>query len=110
MPLARFAGRMAKRAAIWCALATVTLSLVLAGLGFLVAGFCIWLAQHVGNAAAAAITGGSMLLLAVVVSICGSLLLRPRRRREPGLLADVSAAIAGVVVESLANRRKAKQD
>ncbi len=99
---------MAKHAALWCALATVSLCLVLAGLGFLVAGFCIWLAQHFGDAAAAAITGGSMLVFALVISLGGSLLLR--RRRKPSPLADVAAAVTSVMVESLVNRRKAKQN
>ncbi len=110
MPFARCAGRMAKHAALWGALATVALCLILAGLGFLVAGFCIWLAQHFGDAAAAAITGGSLLLLALVISMAGSLLLRARRRREPGPLADVAAAVTSVMVESLVKRRKAKQN
>jgi len=101
---------MAKHAALWCALATVSLCLVLAGLAFLVAGFCIWLAQHFGDAAAAAITGGALLLFALAVSLSGSLLLGRRRRREPSPLADVAAAIAGVLVESLTHRRKAKQE
>lgn len=110
MPFARYAGRMAKHAALWGALATVALCLVLAGLGFLVAGLCIWLAQHFGDAAAATITGGSLLLFALVVSLGGSLLLGRRRRRERSPLADVAAAVTSVMVESLVTRRKAKQD
>ncbi|MBB5372919.1 hypothetical protein [Acidocella aromatica] len=108
MPIARYAGRMAKSAALWGALATTTLCLVLAGLGFLAAGGFIWLAEHLGAAAAAAATGAALLLAALIITLAGGLLLGARRKPpEPNPMAEIAVGLAAVALEAFANRRKA---
>lgn len=108
MAIARCAGRMAKSAALWGALATVALCLVLAGLGFLFAGLFIWLAAHLGAAGAAGLTGGALLLFALVITQMGRLLLGTRRKPpEPGPMAEIAIGLAAVALEAFTNRRKA---
>jgi hypothetical protein len=107
MPFSRCAGRMAKSAALWGALATVALCLVLAGLGFLFAGLFIWLAQHLGGAGAAALTGAALLLAALIITLAGGLLLGAKRKQpEPSPVAELAVGLAAMALEAFANRRK----
>lgn len=111
MPFARCAGRMAKSAALWGALATVALCLVLAGLGFLFAGLFIWLAQHLGAAGAAAITGAALLVFAIIIPLAGGLLLGGRRKQpEPNPMAEIAIGLAAVALDAFANRCKTKPE
>lgn len=108
MPIARCAGRLAKSAALWGALATIALCLVLAGLGFIFSGLFIWLAAHLGAALAATLTGLALLLFALGVVLVGGLALGTRRQQpEPSPVAEVAIGLAAVALEAFANRRKA---
>lgn len=107
MPIARCAGRMAKSAALWGALATIALCLVLAGLGFLFSGLFIWLVAHLGAALAATLTGVALLLAALIVASVGGLLLGAKRKPpEPSPVAEIAIGLAAVALEAFANRRK----
>lgn len=98
---------MAKSAALWGALATTALCLVLAGLGFLFSGLFIWLAAHLGAALAATATGAALLLAALIISLAGGLLLGTRRKQpEPSPVAELAIGLAAVALEAFANRRK----
>jgi hypothetical protein len=88
MNLSRRAGALLKSAALWIGVATAVLCIALAGLGFMVTGFFIWVARHTDAASAAAITGGTLLVLAVAVGLLGGLFLSRMRRRQPSLLSE----------------------
>ena len=69
------------------------LCIVLAGIGFLITGFFIYIARHTDAASAAAITGGVLLVLAVVTGLVGGTVLRRIRRRQPSMLSDFGGII-----------------
>lgn len=85
--------RLTKHAALWVSLVTACLCLALAGLGFLVAGFYIWLAQHLNTAAAAAITGGALLALALVKFVAGGAMLKRYRQKKPSPFIELANSL-----------------
>jgi hypothetical protein len=96
MGLVRLAGFVMKSAALWAALATVVLCLVLAALGFLTAAVFIWIASHLGAAAAAALTALALLVLALQIMFMGGIVLSRLRANAPGLFDDTAGTIAMV--------------
>jgi hypothetical protein len=110
MALIRFASHALKSAALWGALATIVLCLVLAALAFLTAAIFIWLASHVGAAGAAAIAALALLFLALQIMLFGGLLLARLRARAPGLFEDTASTIALLTsLATLAVRRDPKR-
>jgi hypothetical protein len=106
MNLTREASLLIKGAALWTGVALAALCIALAGLGFLSAGFFVWMAQHTGYASASAITGGVLLVLALATGLAGSLMLKRMRERRPGLLATFggTAGVAGRLAGMLVRR------
>jgi hypothetical protein len=84
----------AKGLALWAGLGLVVFAIVMAGLGFLVAGFFIWVEQYRSHAEAAAITGGALVVLAVVIGLVGRAVLKKLKRPQPSILAEFGG-IAG---------------
>jgi hypothetical protein len=84
--------------ALALALVLLVLGLALVAFGFLVAGFCLWLASHLGAPAATAITGASLLVLGVLVAVVGALKLRP-----PPAAPQQAAPSSGATALSLAS-------
>lgn len=80
--------------------ALLALALCLVAFGFLVAGFCLWLAAHLGAPAAAAITGAALLALAALITLGGALLAqRPRAQApEPAGTLPLAGALLGALV------------
>jgi hypothetical protein len=110
MGLIRFTSHVLKSAALWGALATIVLCLVLAALAFLTAAIFIWLASHVGAAAAAAIAALALLFLAVQIMLFGGLFLARLCDRAPGLFDDTAGTIALLTsLVTLAVRRDPKR-
>jgi hypothetical protein len=110
MVFVRFASYMLKSAALWGALATIVLCLVLAALAFLTAAVFIWLASHVGAAGAAAITALALLLLALQIMLFGGILLARLRDKAPGLFEDTASTITLLTsLVTLAVRRDPKR-
>jgi hypothetical protein len=70
------------------------LATALAGLGFLITGFFLWIEQYKSRPAAAAITGGVLLALAILIGVIGSLILKKLKKPQPSLLAEFGG-IAG---------------
>ncbi len=106
MTLSRRAGILVKSAALWAGVAIAVLCICLAALGFLIAGFFIFIARHTDAAAAAAITGGVMLGLAVVVGLAGGFVLRRMRQKQPSLISEFGGTVglAGRLVGMIVRR------
>ncbi len=96
MSLVRYTSILLKGAALWAALATMVLVLVLAAFGFLAAACFIWLAAHLGAAAAAALSAVALLLLALIVSLSGGIMLALLRARAPELFESTAGSIATI--------------
>jgi hypothetical protein len=96
MQVGKRAAGLVKSAALWAGLAGAVCCIALAGLGFMVFGFDVWLARMLGAAAAAAITGGVLLLLAMLVAVIGGGILRGMRKRQPSMLAEFGGTV-GIV-------------
>lgn len=110
MNLVRTAGAALQRGALWGALATIVLCLVLASLAFLAAALFIWLAHHVGAAGAAAITALALLILALQIVLFGGLWLSKLRTNSPGLFDDAASTIAMLTtIATLLVRRDPKR-
>ena len=67
-----------------------------AGIGFLVAGFFLWIEQYKSIPVAAAITGGALLALAILIAAIGRAILKKMKKPQPSLLAEFGG-IAGTV-------------
>jgi hypothetical protein len=93
MNLSRRASTLVKSAALWAGVAVAVLCIVLAGIGFLITGFFIYIARHTDAASAAAITGGVLLVLAVITGLLGGTVLRRIRRRQPTMLSEFGGII-----------------
>jgi hypothetical protein len=106
MNLTRRASVLIKSAALWAAVAVAVLCIALAGVGFLISGFFLWLAHRTGYAPASAITGGVLLLLAIATGLVGGMVLERIRRRQPSLLSDFGGVIglAGRLVGMLVRK------
>ena len=93
-----------KSAALWAGVGVAVLCIALAGVGFLVPGFFIWVAHHTDNASAAAITGGVLLVMAVATGLIGGGVLKRIRQKQPSLLSEfggtlgVTARLVGMLV------------
>ena len=104
MNLSRHARLLIKGAALWTGVAVAALCIALAGLGFLITGFFIWLARHTDYASASAITGGVLLVLALATGSAGGLVLKRMRKKRPSLLAEfggtagIALRLAGILV------------
>jgi hypothetical protein len=83
-----------KGLALWAGLGLAVLAVILAALGFLIAGFFIWVEQYRSHAEAAAITGGALVVLAVVIGLVGRLVLKKLKKPQPSILAEFGG-IAG---------------
>jgi uncharacterized protein YneF (UPF0154 family) len=104
MSLSGRASLILKSAALWGSVATAVLCIALAALGFLIAGFFLWVAQHFSNPAAAVITGGVLFVIAGLTGFIGGLILRYiRRKQQPGPLdlggsLGMAARLAGILI------------
>jgi hypothetical protein len=96
MNLSRHARLLIKSAAFWTGIAVAVLCIALAGFGFLVTAFFIWLARYTDYASASAITGGVLLVLALATGLVGGLVLKRMRERRPRLLTTFGGTV-GVV-------------
>jgi hypothetical protein len=89
---------------LWAGLGVAVLGIVFIALGFLIAGFFLWVARHAPHDAAAAITGGVLLLIAIIVLLIGRTALKRMKRRQPPLMSEftgilISAGrIAGLLI------------
>jgi uncharacterized protein YneF (UPF0154 family) len=106
MNLSRRAGALLKSAALWIGVAIAVLCIALAGLGFMVTGFFIFVARHTDAASAAAITGGVLLVLALATGLLGGLFLSRMRRRQPSLLSEFGGTmgLATRIITALVSR------
>jgi len=82
-----------RNAALWAGLGTAILFIALAGLGFLIAGFYIWLAGQMAHAPAAAITGGVLLLLSIATALIGGAVIRKTRARHPSFISEFGGTV-----------------
>ncbi len=82
-----------KGLALWAGLGMAVLAISLAGLGFLIAGFFLWVARHESHDAAAAITGGVLLVLAIAIALTGQAVLKRIKRRQPPLISEFTGII-----------------
>jgi len=69
-------------------------AILLAGLGFLVAGFFLWIERYQAHDAAAAITGGVLFALAIIIAFGGRVTLRRIRKKQPPFLSEFTGIIA----------------
>jgi hypothetical protein len=99
-----------KRFALGAGIGLAVLAVALAGLGFLITGFYIWLARHVDAASAAAITGGLLALLAILIAVIGGDILRRIKKTQPGLLSDFGGTLGlGLRLAGILVRRDPKK-
>jgi hypothetical protein len=96
MNLSRHARLLIKGAALWTGVAVAALCIALAGLGFLVTAFFIWLAQRTDYAISSAVTGIVLLALALATGLAGGLVLKRMRERRPSLAAEFGGTV-GIV-------------
>jgi hypothetical protein len=82
-----------KGLALWAGLGMAVLATSLAGLGFLIAGFFLWVHRYNSDDIAAAITGGVLLALAIAIGITGQLVLKRIKRRQPPLISEFTGII-----------------
>jgi hypothetical protein len=93
-----------KGLALWAGVGMAVLATALAGLGFLIAGFFIWVERHQPRDAAAAITGGVLLAMAIIIGIGGNIVLRKIKKPQPGMLAEfgglagTAGRLAGILI------------
>jgi hypothetical protein len=92
--------------ALWAGLGVAILAIALGGVGFLIAGFYIFLADRMGNAAAAASTGGVLLVMAIFVALIGGAIIKKTKKQRPSLLSEFGGTIgmAGRLVGMLVRR------
>ncbi len=95
-----------KGLALWAGLGLVVSAIALTALGFLIAGFFIWVEQYKSHAVAAAITGGALLGAAVIIGVIGSLILKKIKKPQPSIVSEFlgTAGIAGRIVGMLIRR------
>ena len=100
MDIPRRADAAVKGLLLWVGVGMATLVVALAGLGFLIAGFFLWLHQTRSNAVAAAITGALLLILAALIGAAGIYVLNQIRKRQPTLMQEIGgfAGMAGAAV------------
>jgi hypothetical protein len=84
---------LARNAALWSVMLAAVLFILLGALGFLIAGYYIWMSNMTSAAAAAAITGGTLLILAVAVAIIGGAILTRMRARQPTFVGSLGGTL-----------------
>lgn len=110
MNLSRRTDILIKHAARRAGLGVAVLCIALGGVGFLIAGFFLWLQRHLGNAPAAAVTGAVLLALALLTGLAGNALLRRARVKQPSLLSELGGTLGlGSRVFALLVRRDPKK-
>jgi hypothetical protein len=77
-----------KQSALWAALGVACLCTALAGLGFLIVAFYVWLSMRMGTPAALAVTGGVLIALALLIMAVGAAIIKKTKKRYPGLLTE----------------------
>lgn len=82
MSASRCLSAIARKAALGTGMATATLCIALAALGFFVASFYILLTQHTSPAAATAITGAILLALALIAALITKTIFKKRRHHR----------------------------
>jgi hypothetical protein len=91
-------------------LGVTVLCIGLAGLGFLIAGYYVWLTSHFAAAPAAAIAGATLLALAVLTAIIGSALIKRMKKPEGSLFGDAASTLGlGMRLASMLIRRDPKK-
>ena len=91
-------------------LGLVVLSIGLAGLGFLIAGYFVWLTHYFSTAPAAAITGGTLLVLAVITATIGASVMKRLKKPKGSLLGDAGSILGlGMRLASMLVRRDPKK-
>ncbi len=83
-----------KGLALIAALGAAVLAILLGGLGFLIAGFFLWIERFQAHDAAAAITGGVLFALAIIIAAAGRAILRRVKKKQPPLLSELTGIIA----------------
>jgi O-antigen/teichoic acid export membrane protein len=76
------------------AVGMVVLAVVIGGLGFLIAGFFLWIERYQPHDAAAAITGGVLFILAMIIALTGRAMLRRIKKKQPPLLSEFTGIFA----------------
>ncbi len=95
-----------KQMALWAGLGTACLCIALAGLGFLISAFYVWLSTKLGPAEALAVTGGVMIILAILVVAIGGAIIRKLKKPQPSMLSEFSGLFGlGVRLVTLTIRR-----
>ncbi len=91
-------------------LGVAVLCIGLAGLGFLIAGYYLWLTHYLGTAPAAAITGGTLFALAGLTAIIGAGVIKQLKKPEGNLFGDAASTLGlGMRIASLMIRRDPKK-
>jgi hypothetical protein len=97
---------MLRNAALWAGLGVVIVAVVLAALGFLIAGLFLWLVHRLPAESAAAVLGGGLLIGALLLALIGGAVIRKSRRKYPSLISEFGGTIglAGRLVGMLVRR------
>jgi hypothetical protein len=99
-----------KNFALGAGIGLAVLAVALAGLGFFITAFYIWLARHFDAATAAAMTGATLVLLAILIAITGADILRRLKKPQPGLLSDFGGTLGlGLRLAGILVRRDPKK-
>jgi len=95
-----------KGLALWAGLGLLVFAVVLAGIGFLISAFFIWVTEYKSHAVAAAITGGALLAAAIIVGLLGSVIIKKTRKPQPSLISEFTgiAGTAGRIAGLLIRR------
>jgi drug/metabolite transporter superfamily protein YnfA len=80
-----------KQSALWAALGVTCLCAVLAGLGFLIVAFYVWLSTRMGTPAALAVTGGVLIAMALLILAMGAAIIKKTKKRYPSLLTEFTS-------------------
>ncbi|OYV39313.1 MAG: hypothetical protein B7Z81_03495 [Acidocella sp. 20-61-6] len=91
-------------------LGVAVLCVGLAGLGFLIAGYYVWLSSHFAVAPAAVMTGGTLFALAVLIAVIGSGVIKRMKKPEGNLFGDAASTLGlGMRLASMLIRRDPKR-
>lgn len=99
-----------KSFALGAGIGIAVLLVALAGLGFLITAFYVWIARHMDAASAAAVTGGVLIVLAVLIGVAGADVLRRIKKPQPGFLSDLGGTLGlGLRLAGILVRRDPKK-
>ncbi len=79
-----------KQSALWAALGVACLCIALAGLGFLIVAFYVWLSMRMGTPEALAVTGGVLVAMALLIMAAGAAFIKKTKKRYPSMVAEFS--------------------